>query len=76
MTMRLLKRLDKCALRTQRSEIEQELLTLARVSDHVHQPVGTPKVDTAIAQHIISHIQNKPGNEKCIVLRKSHDAYC
>ena len=57
--------LQKYALKTQRSEIEQELSWLTKVSDHVHQPVGTSKVDTAIARRLISHIQNKPGNEKC-----------
>ena len=65
-TTGLLKKcLEKYALKTQPGEIEQELSWLTRVSDHVHQPAGTPKVDTATAQHLISHIQNKPGNEKC-----------
>ena len=65
--------LEKYALKTQRSEIEQELSWLSRVSSHVHQPVGTPKVDTAIARRLISHIQNKPGNEKCNDVKISVD---
>ena len=34
--------LEKFALKTQRCEIDQEQSWLKKVSDHVHQPVGTP----------------------------------